>query len=47
MDAILVDECPVIPIYYYTRIYLLNPKVKGFYPNSLDTHPMKYVDIEN
>ena len=46
MDAILVDECPVIPIYYYTRIYLLNPKVKGFYPNTLDTHPMKYVDIE-
>ena len=47
MDAILVDECPVIPIYYYTRIYALNPKVKGWWPTLIDDHPWKYVYLEN
>jgi oligopeptide transport system substrate-binding protein len=47
MDAILVDECPVIPIYYYTRVYLLNPKVRGYWPTLLDTHPFKYIYFEN
>jgi len=46
MDAILVDECPVIPIYYYTRVYLLNPKVRGYWPTLLDTHPFKYIYFE-
>jgi oligopeptide transport system substrate-binding protein len=47
MDAILVDECPVIPIYYYTRTFLLSPKVKGYWPTLLDTHPFKYIYMEN
>jgi oligopeptide transport system substrate-binding protein len=46
MDAILVNELPVIPIYYYTRVHLVNPKVKGFWPTLLDFHPWKFVDIE-
>ena len=47
MDAILVDECPVIPIYYYTRPYLMSPRVKGYWPNLLDDHPFKYVYLED
>jgi oligopeptide transport system substrate-binding protein len=47
MDAILVDEVPVIPIYYYTRVYLMNPKVRGYWPTLLDTHPFKYISLEN
>jgi oligopeptide transport system substrate-binding protein len=43
MDAILVDECPVIPIYYYTRFFAMSPKVAGWWPNLLDDHPWKYV----
>ncbi|OHE81174.1 MAG: peptide ABC transporter substrate-binding protein [Verrucomicrobia bacterium RIFCSPLOWO2_12_FULL_64_8] len=45
MDAILVDECPVIPIYYYKRVYAMSPKVKGHWSNLLDNHPWKYVDL--
>ena len=47
MDAILVDECPIIPIYYYTRVYALSPKVRGWWPTLLDEHPWKYVYLEN
>ncbi|MEI6465519.1 MAG: peptide ABC transporter substrate-binding protein [Verrucomicrobiota bacterium] len=46
MDEILVDECPVIPIYHYTSVYALSPKVKGYYPTLLDNHPYKYIWIE-
>lgn len=46
MDAILVDECPIIPIYYYTRVYALSPKVKGHRPSLLDNFPYKYLSIE-
>jgi oligopeptide transport system substrate-binding protein len=45
-EAILIDEMPIIPIYFYTRIYLKRPEVKGWYPNILDTHPYKYVYLE-
>jgi oligopeptide transport system substrate-binding protein len=41
LDAILVDECPVIPIFYYTRPYLMSTKVKGTWPNVLDIHPFQ------
>ena len=47
MDAILVDELPVIPIYYYTKVAALSPRVKGFYPTLLDNHPYKYIYLED
>ncbi|HXA13593.1 MAG TPA: peptide ABC transporter substrate-binding protein [Opitutaceae bacterium] len=46
MDTILVDELPIIPIYYYTRVHLVNPRVKDFWPTLLDIHPWNSVDIE-
>ena len=42
-EAILLDEAPVIPLYFWTRVYLLAPSVQGWYPNRLDSHPYKYV----
>jgi len=46
MDAILVDECPVLPIYYYVRPYLMTPRVKGYWANGLDIHPFKDIYLE-
>lgn len=42
-EEILLSEMPIIPIYIYTKPYLLNSKVKGFYSNILNVHPLKYV----
>jgi oligopeptide transport system substrate-binding protein len=47
LDEILVDECPVIPIYFYTRPYLMSTKVKGIWPNPLDIHPFQDIYLEN
>lgn len=46
MEKILIDEMPVMPIFYYTRARLISPKVKGFYTTLVDNYPWKYADIE-
>ena len=45
-ETLLMDEMPMIPIYFYTRIYLERPEVRGWYPTILDNHPYKYVSLE-
>ena len=45
-EAILVDEVPIIPIYFYTRPRLIRPSVKGFYGNLLDQHPLQGVYLD-
>lgn len=45
-EAILLDEAPVIPIYFYTKAYLKDPRVKGWYANLLGIHPYKGVSID-
>ena len=46
-EEILMDELPIIPVYTYTRIYMLHESVKGWNPNLLDSHPYQFVSIEN
>jgi len=45
-DQILVDEVPLIPIYFYKTNNLLSPSVKGYYNNIMDYHPYKYVYLD-
>ena len=45
-EAILIDEMPVIPIYFYVSLSLVKPNVRGWYPNILDHHPYKYIHLE-
>jgi len=45
-EEILIDELPILPIYIYTRVYLLHPAVNGWYPTHLDHHPWKYIHLE-
>jgi oligopeptide transport system substrate-binding protein len=44
-EALLLDSAPIIPIYYYTHVFLIQPSVQGWYPNLLDHHPYKYVKL--
>jgi len=45
-EAILAEECPIAPIYFYSRNNLRLPNVKGWYGNLLDAHPLKGVYLE-
>ena len=45
-EAILMQEMPVIPIYFYTRNYLIVSSVKGWFANLLDDHPWKFIYLD-
>lgn len=45
-EAILLDAAPLIPIYHYTHVFLIDPSVRGWYPTLLDHHPYKHVWLE-
>jgi oligopeptide transport system substrate-binding protein len=45
-EAYLIDQAPIVPVYFYALNYLKKPWVKGWYPNLLDQHPLKSVSID-
>lgn len=45
-EQLLINEQPIIPIYFYTQINLVNPRVKGFSLNPQDSHPLHILRIE-
>ncbi len=42
-EEVLLQDMPIIPIYWYTRTYLKDPRVQGWYPTLTDNHPYKHV----
>ena len=42
-EQILIDELPIIPIYFYVSSTLIDEAVQGWYPNIRDYHP--YQDV--
>ena len=41
---LVVDEMPIMPIYFYVVINLYNDNlIGGIYPNPLDEHPLKFI----
>ena len=44
-EMVLLDEVPILPIYWYTRTYLIHPDVKNWHPLLLDNHPYKHIDL--
>jgi oligopeptide transport system substrate-binding protein len=45
-EGMLLEDLPVIPIYYYVTKNMVGTHVKGFYPNVLNVHPLKFIRIE-
>jgi oligopeptide transport system substrate-binding protein len=45
MEKILIDELPVLPVYFYTYARLVRPNVKNYRTTNLDNYPWKYADI--
>ena len=46
-EKILLDEMPIAPVYFYTRNYRIDQRIRGWNPKLLDNHPFKYVYFEN
>jgi len=38
---------PLIPLYWPVTRNMVQPRVRGFYPNILDIHPLKDIGIDD
>lgn len=45
-EAILNEQVPIIPIYFYVSMNLVKPEVKGFYGDVEDRHPLHLMSVE-
>lgn len=45
LEQIIVNELPILPLYYYTSARLVSPKVRGYRITLLDSYPWKDVDL--
>ncbi|MGD0264391.1 MAG: peptide ABC transporter substrate-binding protein [Candidatus Methylomirabilota bacterium] len=43
---LVVDDLPIMPLFTYVNKGMLSRWVKGWYPNILDMHPLKYISLE-
>ncbi len=44
-ETLLLDEQPILPIYFYVSKNLVHTHVKGFFNNVQDEHPLKFLDV--
>ncbi len=45
-EAVAMADQPVIPVYHFTRRFLVGPQVKGFVPNLRGLVLSRYLDVE-
>ena len=45
-EAQLLEDLPVLPIYFYTSRRLVKPRVRGWEGNIMDVHLTRYMDLE-
>jgi oligopeptide transport system substrate-binding protein len=46
-EQMLLTELPVMPLYWYTRVILCDPRVKGWNPKLMDVRNWKYISLES
>ena len=46
-EKILLNETPIVPIYWYTKCYLQHESLKGWHPLILNNHPYKFLSLKN
>ncbi len=46
-ETMLMRDLPFIPIYVYNTKYLLDPSVKGIYPNFMNYYNYKFISVGN
>ncbi|MEK6799284.1 MAG: peptide ABC transporter substrate-binding protein [Planctomycetota bacterium] len=42
---IVEEECPILPIFHYTQLIAVKPRVSGLYPNARLWFPFRYVTV--
>jgi oligopeptide transport system substrate-binding protein len=46
-ERLLMDEMPIIPVYYYVSRNMVRPNVRGFWNNLQDNHPLHAIWLDS
>lgn len=46
-EEILLEQVPVIPVYFRVSKNMVRPWVRGFYDNVQDVHPLRFIWVDN
>jgi peptide/nickel transport system substrate-binding protein len=46
MDQIVIDDAPVVPVWYDMAIHLIQPGITGFYPNALNLLELRHTKLK-
>jgi oligopeptide transport system substrate-binding protein len=44
-ERMLLDDYPILPLYFYVNKHLVNPRVQGYLPNVLDRHSTRTLTL--
>ncbi|HSD69549.1 MAG TPA: peptide ABC transporter substrate-binding protein [Woeseiaceae bacterium] len=44
-ERVLIDDYPIVPLYFYVNKHLVDPRVEGFLPNALDRHATRTLSL--
>jgi ABC-type oligopeptide transport system substrate-binding subunit len=42
-ETLMINEMPIIPLYFESMCHLVSSRIEGWYPNILDWHPLKFI----
>jgi oligopeptide transport system substrate-binding protein len=45
-EALMINEMPIIPLYFESMCHLVSSRIGGWYPNILDWHPLKFIHFK-
>ena len=43
-EKVLLSEAPIIPVFYYNSVYLIDSEVSGWNSDPMDRHPLKFLE---
>jgi oligopeptide transport system substrate-binding protein len=46
-QRVIIEEMPVLLLYYSVRNYAISPRVEGWWPSVLDRHPWKWIRLRD
>jgi oligopeptide transport system substrate-binding protein len=44
-EAVMLENYPIAPLYFYVSKHLVSPSVRGFHNNVLDQHPSRFLSL--
>lgn len=42
-ERVLLEDFPIVPLYFYVNKHMVSDRVQGFEPNALDRHPSRFL----